>query len=132
MIVGREDERYLAGSENDPRITRVGKILRFFRIDEIPQLWNVIKGDMSIVGPRSLMKEEVDEFSEIPYFYLRHSVKPGITGWAQVNYKHGTDVNDATEKIQYDLFYIKNLSPSLDFHILLMTIRVMLFGKGAK
>ena len=132
MIFGREDERNLARFKNDPRITRVGKILRFFRIDEIPQLWNVIKGDMSIVGPRSLIKEEVDEFSSVPYFYLRHSVKPGITGWAQVNYKHGTDINDATEKIQYDLFYIKNLSPSLDFHILLVTIRVMLFGKGAK
>jgi exopolysaccharide biosynthesis polyprenyl glycosylphosphotransferase len=132
MIFGREDERHLAGSENDPRITRVGKMLRFFRIDEIPQLWNVIKGDMSIVGPRSLIKEEVDKFMEIPYFHLRHSVKPGITGWAQVNYKHGTDINDATEKIQYDLFYIKNLSPSLDFHIILMTIRVMLFGKGAR
>ncbi len=133
MTFGREDERNLASFKNDPRITRVGKILRFFRIDEIPQLWNVIKGDMSIVGPRSLIKEEVDKFSKkVPYFFLRHSVKPGITGWAQVNYKHGTDINDATEKIQYDLFYIKNLSPSLDFHILLMTMRVMLFGKGAR
>lgn len=132
MKLGMEEERELAGFRNDPRITRVGKILRFFRFDEIPQLWNVIKGDMSIVGPRALMKEEVSRFSkEIPYFCLRQFVKPGITGWAQVNYKHGTDAEDAIEKLQYDLFYINNLSPILDFHILLKTIKVVMFGRGA-
>ncbi len=133
MENGRENERTLAGSENDPRITRVGKILRFFRIDEIPQLWNVIRGEMSIIGPRSLIEEEVKEFTKkVPYFYLRHSIRPGITGWAQVNYGHGTKVEDGMEKFQYDLYYIKNLSPVLDLQILLETIKVMLFGRGAR
>ncbi len=133
MIQGMEKERKFAVHENDMRITRVGKVLRFFRIDEIPQLWNVIMGHMSIVGPRSLIREEVEEFSkQVPYFFLRHSVKPGITGWAQVNYKHGTEIIDATEKLQYDLYYIKNLSPFLDFLILLKTMSVVLFGKGAR
>jgi exopolysaccharide biosynthesis polyprenyl glycosylphosphotransferase len=133
MDCGKEDERALAGYKKDPRITKVGKIIRFFRIDEIPQLWNVIMGDMSIIGPRLLIKEEVREFTEkVPYFYLRHSVKPGITGWAQVHYKHGKKIKDATEKLQYDLFYIKNLSPVLDLHILLKTVKVVLFGRGAR
>jgi len=133
MDCGKEDERALAGYKSDPRITKVGKIIRFFRIDEVPQLWNVIRGDMSIIGPRLLIKEEVCEFSEkVPYFYLRHSVKPGITGWAQVHYKHGKKIVDATEKLQYDLFYIKNLSPVLDLHILLKTVKVVLFGRGAR
>jgi len=133
MDCGREDERVLAGYKKDPRVTKVGKIIRFFRIDEIPQLWNVIRGDMSIIGPRLLIKEEVHEFSKnVPYFYLRNSVRPGITGWAQVHYKHGKEIEDATEKLQYDLFYIKNLSPVLDLHILLKTVKVVLFGKGAR
>lgn len=101
--------------------------------NEIPQMWNVIKGDMNLIGPRALMLEEVEEFEkEIPYFSLRHSVKPGVTGWAQVNYPHGATVKDAMEKLKYDLFYIKNLSPFLDFHIILRTIRVILFGRGAR
>ena len=133
MIQGMEDERERAGFRNDPRITGVGRILRFFRIDEIPQLWNVIKGEMSIVGPRTLMKQEVSRFSsEIPYFYIRHFVKPGITGWAQVHYKHGVNAEDATEKLQYDLYYIMNLSPLLDFYIFLMTLKVVLYGRGAR
>lgn len=133
MIQGMEEERERAGFRNDPRITGVGRILRFFRIDEIPQLWNVIKGDMSIVGPRTLMKQEVSRFSsEIPFFYIRHFVKPGITGWAQVHYKHGANAEDATEKLQYDLYYIMNLSPLLDFYIFLLTLKVVLYGRGAR
>jgi lipopolysaccharide/colanic/teichoic acid biosynthesis glycosyltransferase len=133
MRLGMEEERALAGLKIDPRITRVGKVLRFFRIDEIPQLWNVIKGDMSLIGPRSLIKTEVVEFlNKVPYFIFRHAIKPGITGWAQVNYKHGPNIADATEKLQYDLFYMKNLSPVLDLHILLKTIRAVLFGRGAR
>jgi len=133
MDCGKEDERVFAGYKKDPRVTKVGKIIRFFRIDEIPQLWNVMRGEMSIIGPRLLIKEEVQEFSEkVPYFYLRHSVRPGITGWAQVHYKHGKKIEDATEKLQYDLFYIKNLSPVLDLHILLKTVKVVLFGRGAR
>lgn len=133
MKVGTENDRAHAGKKDDPRITRVGRILRLTRIDEIPQLWNVLKGEMSLIGPRALMLEEVEEFErKVPYFSIRHSVKPGVTGWAQVNYPHGATVEDALEKLKYDLFYIKNLSLFLDFHILLRTIRTMLFGKGAR
>ena len=133
MKMGTENDRKHAGKKEDPRITRVGRILRLFRIDEIPQLLNVLKGEMNFIGPRALMLEEVEEFEKkIPYFSMRHSIKPGVTGWAQVNYPHGATVKDAIEKLKYDLFYIKNLSPFLDFHIILRTIRVVLFGKGAR
>ncbi len=133
MECGQEKERNLAGSKVDPRITNAGRVLRFFRIDEIPQLWNVLKGDMSVIGPRSLIKEEVEEFTnKVPYFFLRHSIRPGITGWAQVNYNHGVSVEDSIEKLQYDLFYIKNLSLALDFHIFLKTVKVVIFGRGAR
>jgi exopolysaccharide biosynthesis polyprenyl glycosylphosphotransferase len=133
MKSSKEYSGAVEGFDNEMMITRVGKMLRFFRIDEIPQLWNVIKGDMSIVGPRSLIKEEVDFFAKkVPYFLLRYSVKPGVTGWAQVNYKHGKKIEDATEKLQYDLYYIKNHSPILDLHIFIKTTKVMLFGKGAR
>ncbi len=133
MKSSKEYSEAIAGFEKKMMITRVGNILRLFRIDEIPQLWNVIKGDMSLVGPRSLIKEEVDYFSKkVPYFLIRYSVKPGVTGWAQVNYKHGEKIEDATEKLQYDLYYIKNHSPLLDLHVLLKTTKVVLFGKGAR
>jgi len=133
MKSSKEYSGAVAGLGKEMMITRVGKILRLFRIDEIPQLWNVIKGDMSLVGPRSLVKEEVDSFSKnVPYFLIRYSMKPGVTGWAQVNYKHGKKIEDATEKLQYDLYYIKNHSPILDLHIILKTTKVILFGKGAK
>jgi exopolysaccharide biosynthesis polyprenyl glycosylphosphotransferase len=133
MVMDTDNDREFAGHTNDPRITRVGNIIRNFRIDEIPQMLNVLRGDMSIIGPRALIEEEVDDFkSKIPYFDLRHSGRPGITGWAQVNYKHGVTVEDGLEKLQYDLFYIKNLSPMLDFHILLKTVKVVLFQKGAR
>jgi len=133
MSVGQENNRELAGQKNDPRITRVGKILRVTRFDEIPQLWNVIKGDMSFIGPRALMQEEVKEFTpQIPFFSLRHSIRPGITGWAQVNYPHGAKVEDALAKLEYDLYYIKNLSPLLDFRIFARTVKTVLFGRGAR
>lgn len=133
MRVGTEGDRRFAGQKNDPRITRIGKIIRLSRIDEIPQVWNVLKGEMGFIGPRALMEAEVREFeTKVPYFSLRHSVRPGITGWAQINYHHGASVEDALEKLQYDLFYIKNLSPLLDFLILLKTVKVVLFGRGAR
>lgn len=133
MMVGTDYDRRFAGQKNDSRITIIGKIIRLSRIDEIPQMWNVLKGEMSFIGPRALMEEEVREFeTKVPYFTLRHSVRPGITGWAQVNYQHGVTVEDALEKLQYDLFYIKNLSLLLDFHILLKTVKVVLWGKGAR
>lgn len=133
MSVGQENNRELAGEKKDPRITRVGKVLRVTRFDEIPQLWNVIKRDMSFIGPRALMEEEVKEFTpQIPFFSLRHSIRPGITGWAQVNYRHGVKVEDALAKLEYDLYYIKNLSPLLDFRIFVRTVKTVLFGRGAR
>jgi exopolysaccharide biosynthesis polyprenyl glycosylphosphotransferase len=133
MKVGTENHREFAGRKNDPRITRVGKVLRVSRFDEIPQLWNVIKGEMSFIGPRALMEEEVNEFTpQIPYFSLRHSIKPGITGWAQINYPHGATVQDGLAKLEYDLYYLKNLSPLLDLIILARTVRTVMFGRGAR
>jgi exopolysaccharide biosynthesis polyprenyl glycosylphosphotransferase len=133
MEVGLESRRQHAGQKDDPRITKIGKFVRFFRIDEIPQMWNVIKGEMSFIGPRALIDAEVEEFSpQIPYFSLRHSIRPGITGWAQINYPHGATRDDALAKLEFDLYYIKNLSPLLDLIILARTIRTVLFGKGAR
>lgn len=120
-------------TDDDPRITRVGKILRTSRLDEIPQLWCVLKGDMHFVGPRPERPEFVEWLSnEIPYYGVRHVVRPGITGWAQVQYKYGNTLEDAREKLQYDLFYIKNASLGLDLLILLQTIKIVLLGRGAQ
>lgn len=119
--------------EKDNRITRIGWLIRKLRIDEIPQFWNVLKGEMSFVGPRPERPEFVEKLEkEIKFYGLRHSVTPGITGWAQVNYRYGASTEDARNKLQYDLFYIKNLSIYLDCQILLKTIRVVLFGEGAR
>lgn len=120
-------------TDNDPRITRVGKFLRSSRLDEIPQLWCVLKGDMHFVGPRPERPEFVEWLSkEIRYYGVRHTVRPGITGWAQVQYKYGNTLKDAREKLQYDLFYIKNASVGLDFWILFQTVKIVLLGRGAK
>ncbi len=120
-------------TDDDPRITRVGKFLRASRLDEIPQLWCVLKGDMHFVGPRPERPEFVESLSrEIPYYGVRHVVRPGITGWAQVQYKYGNTLEDAREKLQYDLFYIKNASLGLDFIILFQTIKIVLLGRGAR
>ncbi len=120
-------------ADDDPRITRVGKVLRVSRLDEIPQLWCVLKGDMHFVGPRPERPEFVEWLSqEIPYYGVRHVVRPGITGWAQVQYKYGNTLEDAREKLQYDLFYIKNASVGLDLLILFQTIKIVLLGRGAQ
>jgi sugar transferase (PEP-CTERM system associated) len=120
-------------ADDDPRITRVGKFLRASRLDEIPQLWCVLKGDMHFVGPRPERPEFVEWLSqEIPYYGVRHVVRPGITGWAQVQYKYGNTLEDAREKLQYDLFYIKNASLGLDFIILFQTIKIVLLGRGSQ
>jgi sugar transferase (PEP-CTERM system associated) len=120
-------------SDDDPRITRVGKLLRKSRLDEIPQLWNVLKGDMSLVGPRPERPEFTDFLSrEIPHYQLRHTVRPGITGWAQIRYKYASSLEDAKEKLRYDLFYIKNMSIGLDLLVVLQTVKVILFSEGAK
>ena len=115
--------------DEDPRITRVGRFLRATRIDEIPQLWNVLRGDMSFVGPRPERPEFVEVLTrEIPFYPLRHAIPPGITGWAQVRYKYGNSIADAQEKLNYDLYYIKNLSFGFDLTILLRTIKTILRG----
>lgn len=120
-------------ADDDPRITRVGKFLRSSRLDEIPQLWCVLKGDMHFVGPRPERPEFVEWLSnEIPYYGVRHVVRPGITGWAQVQYKYGNTLDDAREKLQYDLFYIKNASIGLDMLIMFQTIKIVLLGRGAQ
>lgn len=119
--------------KNDPRITRIGRFLRKSRLDEIPQLYNVLRGDMSMVGPRPERPEFIEKLKEIiPYYSERHFVKPGITGWAQVKYPYGASVEDAVEKLRYDLFYIKHFSPPLDVLILLETTKVILFGRGGR
>lgn len=118
---------------DDDRITRVGRIIRKLRIDELPQVINVFKGEMSFVGPRPERPFFVDQLSEqIPYFTARHSIRPGITGWAQVRYAYGASVHDAREKLQYDLYYVKNHTLFLDIVILLETVKVVLFGRGAR
>lgn len=116
----------------DPRIFRVGRWLRTLRVDELPQLINVLKGEMSLVGPRPERPVFVQELREsIPYYDLRHTVRPGITGWAQTKFRYGASAEDAHVKLQYDLYYVKNLSFLLDLRIMLQTARVMLLGKGA-
>jgi len=131
MIDNAEAKGAKWAKKDDPRVTKVGKYIRLVRIDEIPQLWNVLKGNMSFIGPRP----ERPEFNrklekKIPYYDLRNLVKPGITGWAQVMYPYGSSVDDAKEKLEYDLYYIKNYSLLLDFMILMKTMRVVLFGRG--
>ena len=116
---------------DDPRITPVGRFLRKTRLDEIPQFWNVLKGEMSLIGPRPERPQFVDQLAqEIPFYRARHAVKPGITGWAQVKYRYGASVEDALIKLQYDLYYIKHQSPYLDFLILTKTVQVMLGMAG--
>lgn len=120
-------------TDDDPRITKVGKFLRKCRFDELPQLWNVLKGDMSFVGPRPERPEFVQMLeAAIPYYGIRHVVRPGITGWAQVNYPYGASVEDAKEKLKYDLYHIKNMSLGFDMFIVFETIKIVLFGRGAK
>jgi len=133
----RQDAEAASGpkwaGDNDPRITRVGKFLRSSRLDEIPQLWCVLKGDMAFVGPRPERPEFIEWLSkEIPYYGVRHMVRPGLTGWAQVKYKYGSTVEDAREKLQYDLFYIKNASIGLDLLIMFLTVKTVLLRRGAQ
>lgn len=118
-------------SQRDPRITRVGRWLRLTRVDELPQLWNVLRGEMSLIGPRPERPEfDADLSQAIPYYNMRYQVAPGITGWAQVMYPYGASLEDAYEKLSYDLYYIKNYSLFLDLEIAFRTLRVILFGKG--
>ena len=120
-------------SENDKRITRVGRVIRKMRVDELPQLLNVLVGHMSFVGPRPERPQFVADLTrELPYYSLRHHVKPGITGWAQICYSYGASLEDSREKLQYDLYYLKNYSIFLDLTILVQTVQVILWGKGSR
>jgi sugar transferase (PEP-CTERM system associated) len=126
-----------AGSQwaacNDPRVTRLGRVIRKLRIDELPQAWTVLRGQMSFVGPRPEVPRFVDQLEEqLPFYAERHMVKPGITGWAQINYPYGASVEDARAKLEYDLYYAKNYTPFLDLLILLQTLRVVLWPEGAR
>jgi lipopolysaccharide/colanic/teichoic acid biosynthesis glycosyltransferase len=119
--------------EGDDRVTRIGRFIRLTRLDELPQLWNVLRGDMSFVGPRPERPYFVRLLSEqIPFYHERHAVKPGVTGWAQVKYRYGASVEDAAEKLRYDLYYVKHLSGFFDLTIVFDTVKVILFGKGAQ
>ncbi len=120
-------------STDDDRVTRVGRVIRKLRIDELPQVWNVLRGDMSFVGPRPERPTFVKQLEQqIPYYGLRHAVKPGITGWAQLKYAYGASVKDAEEKLKFDLYYVKNHSFMFDLLTLLQTVEVVVFGKGAR
>jgi sugar transferase (PEP-CTERM system associated) len=120
-------------AERDPRVTRVGALIRKVRIDELPQLFNVLRGDMSFIGPRPERRYFVDQLAEqIPFYNERHAVKPGISGWAQINYPYGASLEDARQKLSYDLYYVKNRTIFLDLLILIQTVRVILFPSGAR
>lgn len=127
-----EDGKPIWAKEKDSRITRIGRFLRKYRLDELPQFLNVLKRDMALIGPRPERPEFVEDLTEaIPFYAYRHLVRPGITGWAQVNYRYGSTVQDALEKLQYDLYWIENRSFWLDLKVILKSIKVMLTGYGA-
>jgi len=133
MRENAEAEGAIWAAQDDPRITKVGSFIRRLRIDEIPQLFNVFRGDMSFVGPRPERPEFVEHLAKaIPYYRGRHAVKPGITGWAQLCYPYGSSESDAKEKLQYDLYYVKNRSVFMDLSIVIQTVEVILWRKGAR
>ena len=133
MRVDAEKHGAQWAQKNDPRITRIGRVIRLLRIDELPQIINVLRGDMSFVGPRPERPEFIEKLAkQIPHYASRHSVKPGITGWAQVKYPYGASLEDARNKLEYDLYYAKNHTLFLDLIILFQTAQVVLFGKGAR
>ena len=130
MVTGAYKMGSRLTTKRDPRVTRVGQILRWFKIDELPQLINVLKGDMSLIGPRPERPEFVEQLAaQIPFYCDRHCVKPGLTGWAQLSYPYGASIDDARHKLQYDLFYIKNYRLAFDAMILLQTLDIVLWGR---
>ncbi len=134
MKVDAEEEgKPIWAKSDDDRVTRVGRVIRVIRVDEIPQFWNIIKGEMSFVGPRPERPHFVAQLAqEVPFYEHRHLVAPGLTGWAQTKYSYGASVEDARQKLQYDLYYIKNQSLSLDFVIVFDTVKTVLFGRGGR
>jgi sugar transferase (PEP-CTERM system associated) len=132
MAVDAEKEGPVWASKEDDRTTRIGRIIRKIRVDEIPQFWNILRGEMNFVGPRPERPHFVAQLAqEVPYYEQRHLIRPGLTGWAQINYPYGASIEDARQKLQYDLFYIKNQNLMLDSIILFETIKIILFGRGA-
>jgi lipopolysaccharide/colanic/teichoic acid biosynthesis glycosyltransferase len=132
-VDAEKDGKAVWAKQNDRRVTRVGNFIRRCRIDELPQIFNVLKGDMAFVGPRPERPEFVNQLEKrIPHYAVRHQVKPGIAGWAQLCYPYGANDEDARQKLQFDLYYVKNHSMFLDFLILVQTVEVVLFGKGAR
>ena len=133
MTVAEDCAAVRQATRNDERVTQVGALLRKLSIDELPQLWNVMRGDMSIVGPRPERPQFVEQLAEkIRYYNLRHCVKPGLAGWAQLRYPYGASEADAREKLKYDLFYVKNNGMLFDLMILIQTVEVVLFGRGVR
>ena len=133
MVVDAEKNGPVWAAENDDRVTRVGRVIRKLRLDEIPQMINVLKGEMSLVGPRPERPVFVQQLQkEIPFYFHRHTVKPGITGWAQIYHPYGASREDAQEKLKYDLYYIKHMNLLLDIKIILETVKVVLLGRGAR
>jgi exopolysaccharide biosynthesis polyprenyl glycosylphosphotransferase len=133
MQTNAEQDGVQWAAVDDPRVTTVGKYLRKFRLDELPQFINVLRGDMSFVGPRPERPEFVDKLQmQIPYYDERHSVRPGITGWAQVQYSYGASTEDAYRKLEYDLFYLKHMSIMFDIAIIFHTVRTMISGHGGR
>jgi sugar transferase (PEP-CTERM system associated) len=133
MCLDAESGTPVWAADQDERVTRVGRFLRLTRLDELPQLWNVLAGDMSFVGPRPERPFFVEQLAaRIPFYVERHAVKPGVTGWAQVKYRYGASIEDAMEKLRYDLYYVKHLSIVFDLTIVIDTVKVILSGKGAK
>jgi hypothetical protein len=133
VCVDAEKEGPVWASKGDDRTTRVGRIIRKIRVDEIPQFWNILKGEMSFVGPRPERPHFVAQLAhEIPYYEQRHMIAPGLTGWAQIKYPYGASIEDARQKLQYDLFYIKNHGLVFDAIILFETVKIILFGRGAQ
>lgn len=133
MRVDAEQDGPVWASKSDSRTTRVGRVIRKIRVDEIPQFWNILKGEMSFVGPRPERPHFVAQLAEeIPFYEQRHLIAPGLTGWAQIKYPYGASIEDARQKLQYDLFYIKNHSLVLDAYIMFDTIKIILFGRGAQ
>jgi lipopolysaccharide/colanic/teichoic acid biosynthesis glycosyltransferase len=133
MRVDAERGTPIWARNRDDRVTRIGRFIRVTRLDELPQLWNVLCGDMSFVGPRPERPFFVEQLAEaVPFYRQRHAVKPGITGWAQVKYRYGASIEDAREKLRYDLYYVKHMSIVFDMTIVFDTVKVILSGKGAQ
>src|SRR5689334_4366034 len=131
IAISAANDRLVASSNGNNRTTRVGRVIRKIRVDEIPQFWNILRGDMNFVGPRPERPHFVSQLAEeISYYEQRHLIAPGLTGWAQINYPYGASIEDARKKLEYDLYYIKNQSLTLDATIMFETIKTILFGRG--